>query len=50
MKKIIYSMLMLAAMFTFTACEDVPMPYDFTSLKKERLPKIMFTWRVSSRK
>lgn len=28
MKKIIYSMLMLAAMFTFTACEDVPMPYD----------------------
>ena len=28
MKKIIYSMLMLAAMLSFTACEDVPMPYD----------------------
>ena len=28
MKKIIYSMLTLAAMFSFTACEDVPMPYD----------------------
>ena len=31
MKKIIYSMLMLAAMLSFTACEDVPMPYDMPS-------------------
>lgn len=28
MKKVFYSMLMLAAMFSFTACEDVPSPYD----------------------
>ena len=28
MKKLFYSMLMLAAMFSFTACEDVPSPYD----------------------
>lgn len=29
MKKIIYSVMMLAmAAFTFTSCEDVPMPYD----------------------
>ncbi len=29
MKKIIYSVLMMAmAAFTFTSCEDVPMPYD----------------------
>ena len=29
MKKILYSMLMLAmAAFTFTSCEDVPAPYD----------------------
>ncbi len=35
MKKIIYSMLMLAAMFTFTACEDVPMPYDMPSAASE---------------
>ena len=28
MKKLIYSMLMLAAMISFTACEDVPSPYD----------------------
>ncbi len=35
MKKIIYSMLMLAAMLSFTACEDVPMPYDMPSAASE---------------
>lgn len=28
MKKLFYSMFMLAAMLSFTACEDVPAPYD----------------------
>lgn len=31
MKKILYSMLVLMAAFTFTSCEDVPAPYDIPS-------------------
>jgi len=45
MKKIIYSVMMLAmAAFTFTSCEDVPMPYDmpgYTSDKDEPIAQLV---------
>ncbi len=45
MKKIIYSMMMLAvAAFTFTSCEDVPMPYDmpgYTADKDEPIAQLV---------
>lgn len=30
MKKLIYSIMVMATAFAFTSCEDVPMPYDMT--------------------
>ncbi len=45
MKKIIYSVMMLAmAAFSFTSCEDVPMPYDmpgYTSDKDEPIAQLV---------
>lgn len=45
MKKIIYSVMMLAvAAFTFTSCEDVPMPYDmpgYTADKDEPIAQLV---------
>jgi len=35
MKKLIYSMLVFMTMFAFTACEDVPAPYDVPSTTTE---------------
>src|SRR3712207_931783 len=36
MKKTIYSLLVLAiAAFTFTSCEDVPMPYEYPNTQEQ---------------